>query len=67
MVFKVVVRYVAATALMVALVLTGAVGVLLVQGARGVCATEDSVSCVWISPVQGNGGGRVVVNGPEQR
>lgn len=45
----------------------GAVGALYVQGARGVCPTEDSVSCVWVGPVQGNGGGRVVVNGPERR
>ena len=36
------------------------------QGARGVCPTEDSPSCVWIGPAQGNGHGGIVVNGPER-
>lgn len=31
-----------------------------------VCATEDSVDCVWDGTTQGNGRGRIVVNGPEQ-
>lgn len=55
----------AAVALVMAAV--GAVTVLAAQGVRGVCASEDSVSCVWIGPVQGNGRGRVVVNGPAGR
>lgn len=61
-------RWVKAALILVALVLLpvlGAAGTLYVQGARGVCATEDSVSCVWFGPWQGNGRGRVVVNGPE--
>ncbi len=44
----------------------GAVGVLYAQGARTVCATEDSPSCVWIGPVQGNRHGPIIVNGPEK-
>lgn len=40
------------------------VGALVALGARGVCATEDSASCVWVGPVQGNGRGAwLVVNG----
>lgn len=38
---------------------------LAAQGARGICQHEDSTSCVWVGPVQGNGSGRVVVNGPD--
>ncbi len=30
-----------------------------------VCPLEDSPSCIWIAPVQGNGIGRTTVNGPE--
>ncbi len=29
-----------------------------------VCPLEDSPSCIWLAPVQGNGIGRTVVNGP---
>ncbi len=43
----------------------GAVVMLAAQGVRRVCPTEDSPSCVWVGPVQGNGRGRVVVNGPD--
>lgn len=59
-----------ALAAVVESVLTLAVGagaVLYARGARGVCVTEDSVSCVWFGPWQGNGRGRIVVNGPEGR
>lgn len=31
------------------------------------CATEDSVSCVWVGPEQGNRRGAVVINGPDHR
>ena len=54
-----------ATLSTVSMLVLGAAGVLYLQGARGVCAAEDSVSCVWFGPVQGNGGGRIVVNGPD--
>ncbi len=29
-----------------------------------VCPSEDSPSCVWIAPLQGNGHGWIVFNGP---
>lgn len=40
----------------------GAAGVAYAQGARGVCAEEDSPACVWVGPLQGNHRGRVVIN-----
>jgi hypothetical protein len=42
---------------------------LYAAGARGLCPTEDSVSCVWIPAFQGNGHGSpvIVVNGPNPR
>lgn len=43
----------------VALVATTTAGVLYAQGARGLCPTEDSVSCVWIND------GHLLVNGPD--
>lgn len=48
--------------------LVGVAAILTAQGVRGVCPSEDSPSCVWITPVQGNHGGRpvIVVNGPER-
>ncbi len=56
----------AVIALVVGCVLAAA-GWAYLQGARGICPTEDSVSCVWIGPLQGNHRGAVVVNGPEER
>lgn len=55
----------ATAAVTFALIGMGAVGMAYAQGARGVCATEDSPACVWVGPVQGNHGGRIVVNGPD--
>ncbi len=54
---------------LLALVVTALVlliGELAFMGVRGVCASEDSPSCIWIGPVQGNGGGGIVINGPDQ-
>jgi hypothetical protein len=55
----------AAFAVTFALLGIGAAGMAYAQGARGVCATEDSTACVWVGPLQGNHGGRIVVNGPD--
>ena len=44
--------------------LLGAVAMLFAQGARGICHAEDSPSCVWFGPLQGNRHGAIVVNGP---
>lgn len=58
---------VGATMSTLATMMLGAVGMAYAQGARGVCVTEDSPSCVWIGPLQGeHPGGRIVVNGPER-
>jgi hypothetical protein len=43
-------------------VAAGSVATLAAQGARGVCAREDSPACVWIAPVQGNNAGQITVN-----
>ncbi len=55
----------AAFAAVLALLGIGAAGMAYAQGARGVCATEDSPACVWFGPLQGNHRGRIVVNGPD--
>ncbi len=57
---------VAAFALLFAALL-GAAGMAYAQGARGICAAEFSPSCVWLGPLQNNGKGLIVVNGPEGR
>ena len=42
-------------------VVTVAFGLVMI--AVGVaCPTEDSTNCVWYGPVQGNGGGAIVIN-----
>lgn len=38
---------------------------VIVDPGMPLCATEDSVSCIWVGPVQGNGHGAIVINGPE--
>lgn len=53
----------------VLLMVGAAAEVLYAQGARGMCHTEDSTSCVWVPALQGNGHGSpaLIVNGPDQQ
>jgi len=43
----------------------GAAGALYAQGARHVCRAEYDTACVWVGPLQGDGRGAVIVNGPD--
>lgn len=48
--------------LLVVALVAGLAGVDPVPGVTGLCRTEDSVGCVWVGPLQGNGRGRIVFN-----
>lgn len=37
-----------------------------VDGWSPICSTEDSPSCIWFGPLQGNGQGPIIWNGPER-
>lgn len=46
------------TAFMASLIIAG------VAAAQSViCEEEDSLNCVWVGPLQGNGQGAIVING----